>query len=166
MALPPSCWRPMMSPAAGGAKPLAKLVGQAGAALAPEWFTIAPAPATKRLLEKIGWRAEDVDLFEINEAFAAVVIGVCRNLGISFDRVNVHGGAAALGHPVGCSGARILTTLLYAMTRHNAGAESPRSASPAVRPQPWPSSTCNSAPVAVGIWIAHVPSRGPPSAYG
>lgn len=102
------------------AKPLAKLVGQAGAAMAPEWFTIAPAAATKRLLEKIAWSTEDVDLFEINETFAAVVIGVCRDLGISFDRVNVHGGAVALGHPVGCSGARILTTLLYAMTRHNA----------------------------------------------
>jgi len=103
-----------------GWKPLARIVGQAGAAMAPEWFTIAPAQATKRLLEKVGWRKEDVDLFEINEAFSAVVLGVCRDLGISLDRVNVHGGAVALGHPIGCSGARILTTLLYAMPRYEA----------------------------------------------
>jgi acetyl-CoA C-acetyltransferase len=103
-----------------GYAPLARVVGQAGAALAPEWFTIAPAHATKRLLEKIGWRKEDVDLFEINEAFAAVIIGVCRDLGIGFDRVNVNGGAVALGHPIGASGARILTTLLYAMRQREA----------------------------------------------
>src|SRR3989442_13971222 len=70
-----------------GWKPLARIVGQAGAAMAPEWFTIAPAQATKRLLEKVGWRKEDVDLFEINEAFSAVVLGVCRDLGISLDRL-------------------------------------------------------------------------------
>ncbi len=103
-----------------GFKPLARIVGQAGAALAPEWFTIAPAHATKRLLGKVGWRTEDVDLFEINEAFAAVVIGVCRDLGLDFDRVNVHGGAVALGHPIGASGARILTTLLHAMSHRDA----------------------------------------------
>jgi len=103
-----------------GFTPVARVVGQAGAAMAPEWFTIAPAQATKRLLEKVGWRTDDVDLFEINEAFAAVVIGVCRDLGIGFDRVNVNGGAVALGHPVGASGARILTTLLYAMRQHEA----------------------------------------------
>src|SRR2546428_12725468 len=103
-----------------GWKPLARIVGQAGAAMAPEWFTIAPAPATKRPLAKVGWRKEDVDLFEVNEAFSAVVLGVCRDLGISLDRVNVHGGAVALGHPIGCSGARILTTLLYAMPRYEA----------------------------------------------
>src|SRR3989442_4867786 len=88
--------------------------------MAPEWFTIAPAQATNRLLEKVGWRKEDVDLFEINEAFSAVVLGVCRDLGISLDRVNVHGRAVALGHPIGCSGARILNTLLYAMPRYDA----------------------------------------------
>jgi acetyl-CoA C-acetyltransferase len=105
---------------AHGYTPLARVVGQAGAAMAPEWFTIAPAQATKRLLEKVGWRTDDVDLFEINEAFAAVVIGVCRDLAIGFDRVNVNGGAVALGHPIGASGARILTTLLYAMRQHEA----------------------------------------------
>jgi acetyl-CoA C-acetyltransferase len=103
-----------------GWKPLARIVGQAGAAMAPEWFTIAPAHATRRLLEKVGWALGDVDLIEINEAFAAVVIGVCRDLGIGYDRVNVHGGAVALGHPIGASGARILTTLLHAMPRYEA----------------------------------------------
>lgn len=101
-------------------RPLARIAGQAGAAMAPEWFTIAPAHATRRLLEKVGWKKDDVDLIEINEAFAAVVIGVCRDLGLTFERVNVHGGAVAMGHPIGCSGARILTTLLYAMPRYDA----------------------------------------------
>ncbi|MDQ7819494.1 MAG: thiolase family protein [Armatimonadota bacterium] len=101
-------------------QPLARVVGQATAALEPEWFTIAPARAIRLLLDKVGWRLEDVDLFEINEAFAAVVLGVCRDLGLSLDRVNVHGGAVALGHPIGCSGARILTTLLHALPRHGA----------------------------------------------
>lgn len=101
-------------------RPLARIAGQAGAAIAPEWFTIAPAHATRRLLEKVGWKKDDVDLIEINEAFAAVVIGVCRDLGLTFERVNVHGGAVAMGHPIGCSGARILTTLLYAMPRYDA----------------------------------------------
>ncbi len=103
-----------------GIRPLARIIGQAGAAMAPEWFTIAPAHAAKTLLEKVGWTKEDVDLFEINEAFAAVVIAVCRDLGLAYDRVNVHGGAVALGHPIGASGARILTTLLYAMRRREA----------------------------------------------
>jgi len=105
---------------ARGLRPMARIVGQAGAALAPEWFTIAPAHATRKLLEKIGWSKTDVDLIEINEAFAAVVIGVCRDLGLAYDRVNVHGGAVALGHPIGASGARILTTLLHAMARREA----------------------------------------------
>jgi acetyl-CoA C-acetyltransferase len=106
--------------AALGLRPLARVVGYAGAAMAPEWFTIAPAHATRALLEKIGWTRDDVDLFEVNEAFAAVVIGVSRDLGITPDRVNVHGGAVAMGHPIGASGARILTTLLYAMSRYEA----------------------------------------------
>ena len=103
-----------------GWSPRARIVGQAGAAMAPEWFTIAPAHATRALLEKVGWTIGDVDLIEINEAFAAVVIGVCRDLGLRYDRVNVHGGAVALGHPIGASGARILTTLLYALPRYEA----------------------------------------------
>ncbi len=103
-----------------GLRPLARIVGQAGAAMAPEWFTIAPAHAARKLLDKVGWTMQDVDLVEINEAFAAVVIGVCRDLGLTYDRVNVHGGAVALGHPIGASGARILTTMLYAMPRYEA----------------------------------------------
>jgi acetyl-CoA C-acetyltransferase len=103
-----------------GTRPLARVVGYAQAATAPEWFTIAPAAAIERLLERVGWRKEDVDLYEINEAFAAVVLGVCRKLGLSLDAVNVHGGAVALGHPIGASGARILTTLLYAMQQRDA----------------------------------------------
>ncbi|HEY3249302.1 MAG TPA: acetyl-CoA C-acyltransferase [bacterium] len=106
--------------ARSGWRPLARIVGYAGAAMAPEWFTIAPAHATRLLLEKVGWSKDDVDLYEINEAFAAVIIGVTRDLGIGTDRVNVHGGAVAMGHPIGASGARILTTLLYAMPRYEA----------------------------------------------
>jgi acetyl-CoA C-acetyltransferase len=103
-----------------GLRPLARVVGQAGAAMAPEWFTIAPAHAIRALLRKVGWSLEAVDLFEINEAFAAVVLGVTRELGLDLQRVNVRGGAVALGHPIGASGARILTTLLYAMEERGA----------------------------------------------
>lgn len=99
---------------------LGRIVGQAGAAMAPEWFTIAPAEATWRLLSKVGWTTDDVDLFEINEAFSGVVIAVMRELGITSERVNVHGGAVAVGHPIGASGARILTTLLHAMAARGA----------------------------------------------
>ncbi|HXF82620.1 MAG TPA: acetyl-CoA C-acyltransferase [bacterium] len=105
---------------AQGWRPAARIIGQATAAMAPEWFTIAPARAVRRLLDRIGWTTDDVDLFEINEAFAAVVLGVTRDLGVDLDRVNVHGGAVALGHPIGASGARILTTLLHAMRRRGA----------------------------------------------
>ena len=103
-----------------GARPLARIVGQAVTATAPEWFTIAPAAAIKRLLEKVGWTRDTVDLYEINEAYAAVVIAVARNVGLDMERVNVHGGAVALGHPLGASGARILTTLLHALQERNA----------------------------------------------
>ncbi len=103
-----------------GRRPLARIVGYAQAATAPEWFTIAPAAAIERLLDRVGWRKTDVDLYEVNEAFAAVVLGVCRKLGLPLEPVNVHGGAVALGHPIGASGARILTTLLYALERHDA----------------------------------------------
>lgn len=103
-----------------GRAPMARIVGYATAATAPEWFTIAPAHAIERLLERVGWAKDDVDLYEINEAFAAVVLGVCRKIGLPLEKVNVHGGAVALGHPLGASGARILTTLLYAMAEHGA----------------------------------------------
>jgi acetyl-CoA C-acetyltransferase len=102
-----------------GLRPVARIVGQAGAALAPEWFTIAPAQATRRLLDKVGWTTADVDLYEVNEAFASVVVAVMRELGVDHAKVNVHGGAVALGHPIGASGARVLTTLLNALETRN-----------------------------------------------
>jgi acetyl-CoA C-acetyltransferase len=102
------------------ARPVARVVGQAVTATAPEWFTIAPAAAIETLLAKVGWSKESVDLYEINEAYAAVVIAVMKKVGLDPERVNVHGGAVALGHPVGASGARILATLLYAMQEREA----------------------------------------------
>jgi acetyl-CoA C-acetyltransferase len=100
---------------ARGLTPLATITGQAGAAQAPEWFTTAPAKSIQNLLTKTGHRVEDVDLWEINEAFAVVALVNQDELGITDDRINVRGGAIALGHPIGCSGTRILTTLLHAM---------------------------------------------------
>ncbi len=98
-----------------GLKPLARIVGYAGAALAPEWFTIAPVEAIKRVLKRTGLSLAHIDLFEINEAFSAVSVAVNRELGLDPAKVNVKGGAVAMGHPIGATGARILTTLLYAM---------------------------------------------------
>lgn len=98
-----------------GLTPIARIVGYAGAALAPEWFTIAPVEAIKRVLKQTGMSLSHIDLFEINEAFSAVSLAVNRELGLNADKVNVNGGAVALGHPIGATGARILTTLLYAM---------------------------------------------------
>ena len=98
-----------------GAKPLARIVGHATFAQEPEWFTTAPVGAVNKLLKKIGWQVKDVDLWEINEAFAVVPMAAMKELGISHDIVNVNGGACALGHPIGASGARIIVTLLYAL---------------------------------------------------
>jgi acetyl-CoA C-acetyltransferase len=98
-----------------GLAPMARIVGYAGAALAPEWLTIAPVEAIKLVLKKTGLSLGDIDLFEINEAFSAVSLAINRELGLDPKRVNVNGGAVALGHPIGATGARILTTLLYAM---------------------------------------------------
>jgi acetyl-CoA C-acetyltransferase len=101
-------------------QPMARIVGYGGAAQAPEWFTTAPAKAIEDTLAKLGLKKEQIDLFEINEAFAAVTL-VCADLcGLDLERVNVCGGAVALGHPIGASGARILTTLLYAMEHRGA----------------------------------------------
>jgi acetyl-CoA C-acetyltransferase len=100
---------------ARGWKPVARIVGAAGHAQAPEWFTTAPAGAIERLLHKIGWKKEEVDLWEINEAFAVVSLANNRMLGLDPARVNVWGGAVALGHPIGASGARVLVTLLSAL---------------------------------------------------
>jgi acetyl-CoA C-acetyltransferase len=98
-----------------GLAPIARIIGYAGAALAPEWFTIAPIEAIKLVLKKTGLSTGDIDLFEINEAFSAVSLAINRELGLDPKRVNVNGGAVALGHPIGATGARILTTLLYAL---------------------------------------------------
>jgi acetyl-CoA C-acetyltransferase len=98
-----------------GLRPLARVAGYAGAALAPEWFTMAPVQAIRNLLKKTGLSLEDIDLFEINEAFSSVSLAINRELGLDPAKVNVHGGAVSLGHPIGATGARILTTLLYAM---------------------------------------------------
>jgi acetyl-CoA C-acetyltransferase len=103
-----------------GLEPLARIVGQASHAQAPALFTTAPVGAIRKLREKIGWNPDDVDLYEINEAFAVVTLAAMRDLNISRDKVNVHGGACALGHPIGASGARILVTLLNALTAKDA----------------------------------------------
>ena len=100
-----------------GAKPLARIVGWAGVAQAPEWFTTAPIGAIQKLLKKTGLAVGDIDLFEINEAFAAVTMASIRELGLDPNKVNVRGGAVALGHPIGASGARLLTTLVHALRR-------------------------------------------------
>ena len=103
-----------------GLTPMARIVGYAGAALAPEWFTIAPIEAIKLLLKKTGLAIGDIDLFEINEAFSAVSLAINRELGLDQKKVNVNGGAVALGHSIGATGARILTTLLHAMEARGA----------------------------------------------
>ena len=98
-----------------GLAPLARIVGHATFAQAPEWFSTAPVGAVNKLLAKIGWDVKDVDLWEINEAFAVVPMAAMVDLGLSHDIVNVNGGACALGHPIGCSGARIIVTLMHAL---------------------------------------------------
>jgi acetyl-CoA C-acetyltransferase len=98
-----------------GCKPLAKIVAHASYAQEPEWFTTAPIGATEKALKKAGWKVEDVDLWEINEAFAVVPMALMADMKVSHDIVNVNGGACALGHPIGASGARILVTLLHAL---------------------------------------------------
>ena len=101
--------------AAKGLTPIARIVAQASFAQAPEWFTTAPVGAIQAVLAKAGWSAADVDLFEINEAFATVAMAPIEELGIPHAKVNVNGGACALGHPIGASGARILVTLIHAL---------------------------------------------------
>lgn len=98
-------------------KPRAVIRGYTAFAHEPEWFTTAPVGAMKKLLDSLGWTIDDVDLFEINEAFAVVTMAAMTDLGLSPDKVNIHGGACALGHPIGASGARILVTLLNALER-------------------------------------------------
>ena len=100
-----------------GAKPLARIVAYASNAHEPEWFTTAPVGAIKKVLDKAGWKASDVDLFEVNEAFAVVAMAAMKDVGIPHEKVNVNGGACALGHPIGATGARIITTLIYALKK-------------------------------------------------
>ena len=100
-----------------GATPLARIVAHTQHAQEPEWFTTAPVGAIQKLLAKTGWKAEDVDLYEINEAFAVVTMAAMKELNLPHDRVNIHGGATALGHPIGASGARLLVTLIGALRK-------------------------------------------------
>ena len=102
-----------------GITPLARIIGHATNSNAPERFTTAPVGAIERLLDKVGWKADDADLYEVNEAFAVVTMVAMRDLGLSHDKVNVHGGACALGHPLGATGARIMATLLGAMDQRD-----------------------------------------------
>ena len=99
--------------------PMARIVGQATSGLAPKYVLMTPVEAVRRLLKKTGWRLDDVDLVELNEAFAVQAVAVLRDLGLDANKVNVNGGAVALGHPIGASGARVLTTLLYALEARN-----------------------------------------------
>src|SRR6185437_10496761 len=100
-----------------GTKPLARVVAYASNAHEPEWFTTAPVGAIQKVLAKAGWKAADVDLFEVNEAFAVVTMAAMKDIGIPHEKVNVNGGAVALGHPIGATGARIITTLIYALRK-------------------------------------------------
>ena len=100
-----------------GLKPIARIVAQASNAHEPKWFTTAPVGAIEKVLKSAGWKKEDVDLFEINEAFAVVAMIAMRDLGLPHDKVNVNGGACALGHPIGASGARIIVTLINALEK-------------------------------------------------
>ncbi len=102
-----------------GIKPLARIVGHATHAQEPNWFTTAPVGAMKKLFAKTNWSADEVDLFEINEAFAVVTMAAMRELGLAHEKVNVHGGACALGHPIGASGARVMVTLLAALEKYD-----------------------------------------------
>jgi len=103
--------------AAKGLKPLARILAYASHAQEPEWFTTAPVGAIRKVLTQLGWKPHDADLYEINEAFAVVTMAAMRDIDIDHARVNVHGGACALGHPIGATGARILTTLVHALRR-------------------------------------------------
>jgi acetyl-CoA C-acetyltransferase len=104
-----------------GIKPLAKVLGYASFAREPEWFTTAPAGAIQKLLGQLGWKPSDVDLYEVNEAFAAVSMAAMRDVGFDHSRTNILGGACALGHPIGATGARIVATLVHALRARGGG---------------------------------------------
>ena len=103
---------------ARGLKPIALIHGYDQSAQEPEWFTTAPVTAIKKTLERVGWTVDDVDLWEVNEAFAVVAMAALHEIGMSHDKLNVNGGACALGHPIGASGSRIIVTLIHALQRH------------------------------------------------
>ena len=102
-----------------GAKPMVRIVAQATSGVEPKWVMMAPVDAVRKIWEKTGWKNEDVDLYELNEAFSVQALGVMRELGLNPDKVNVNGGAVAIGHPIGASGARVLVTLIYEMIRRD-----------------------------------------------
>src|ERR1700685_2712520 len=102
-----------------GAKPMVRIVAQATSGVEPKWVMMAPVGAVRQLWEKTGWKNEDVDLYELNEAFSVQALGVMRELGLDPDKVNVNGGGVAIGHPIGASGARVLVTLIYEMIRRD-----------------------------------------------
>src|ERR1700720_80265 len=103
-----------------GAKPMVRIVAQATSGVEPKWVMMAPVGAVQQIWKKTGWKNEDVDLYELNEAFSVQALGVMRELGLDLNKVNVNGGAVAIGHPIGASGARVLVTLIYEMARRNA----------------------------------------------
>ena len=102
-----------------GAKPMVRIVAQATSGIEPKWVMMAPVSAIRKIWEKTGWKKDEVDLYELNEAFSVQALGVIRELELDMDRVNVNGGAVAIGHPIGASGARILVTLIYEMIRRD-----------------------------------------------
>jgi acetyl-CoA C-acetyltransferase len=102
-----------------GVKPMIRIVAQATSGVEPKWVMMAPVSAVRQIWQKTGWKNEDVDLYELNEAFSVQALGVIRELGLNMDRVNVNGGAVAIGHPIGASGARVLVTLIYEMIRRD-----------------------------------------------
>jgi acetyl-CoA C-acetyltransferase len=102
-----------------GIQPLVRIVAQATSGVEPKWVMMAPVDAVRKIWEKTGWKNEDVDLYELNEAFSVQALGVTRELGLDLNKVNVNGGAVAIGHPIGASGARVLVTLIYEMARRN-----------------------------------------------
>jgi acetyl-CoA C-acetyltransferase len=103
-----------------GAQPIVRVVAQATSGVEPKWVMMAPVDAVKKIWQKTGWKKDEVDLYELNEAFSVQALGVMRELGLDPNKVNVNGGAVAIGHPIGASGARALVTLIYEMTRRNA----------------------------------------------
>jgi acetyl-CoA C-acetyltransferase len=102
-----------------GLKPLVRIRAQATSGVDPKWVMMAPVTGVQKLLARAGWTAESVDLFELNEAFAVQALGVTRELGLPLEKVNVNGGAIAIGHPIGASGARVLVTLIHEMIRRD-----------------------------------------------